>query len=165
MAKRPLLWGELGKPAAALLLFVMLLPGFSACPAFAEGEGARDAPRALDGAPPAAGKSSGEAVKQPKTEDSPKETSSGGAPATAKVSGTGPDSEAARLEDKDATAEAATTDKPAGASVSAPAAIAREVMPAGPKDTNAETKPAEAKAAENSPAPTKPAETKETLVP
>jgi hypothetical protein len=158
MAKRPLLRGELRKPAAALLLFVSLLPGFSALPAFAEGEGAQQAPQASDSTPQVAGKNGGEAVKQPGAEDLSKGTSSTNVPAAAKAAGTEPDGEAARQKDKDAKAEAAPADKPAGAGVPAPSAASQEAKPADAKDAKVEAKPAE-----NGPAPGKPAESKEAI--
>src|SRR5262249_51409932 len=93
MAKRPAVRDELGMPAAALLLVLMLLTGFPARPAFAGSEGAEQVPRALDGVPPVAGTNGGEAV-QPSAGEAPKEASSTGVPAAAKAAGAGPEASA-----------------------------------------------------------------------
>jgi hypothetical protein len=161
MAKRPLLRDELGMPAAALLLVIMLLTGFFMRPAFAEGEGAQQAPRVFYGTPPAAGQNDGEPVRQPAAEqpkaEQPKDASSTDAPASAKTAGAGPDGEAAKQ--KDATAEAQPAEKAAGASASAPSAAPQEVSP--PQAGFINPKDPEVKPAENNPAPRTPPEVKE----
>jgi hypothetical protein len=145
MAKRPLLRGKVGWPAAALLLFVSLLPSFCALPAFAEGDGTQQPARALDSAPPpAAGENGRDAAKLPVAGETPKEASSTGGPAVTRAAEA---AEGDGAKPKDVSSEA----KPADAT------------PAEGRDAKAEAKPAEAKPGENGPAPRNPAEPKEAI--
>ncbi len=126
MAKRPLLRGTREKPAAALLLSVLLPLGFSGTPASAEGENAQQAAPASNNAAPLAGEAS-----------KPQEASPDAKPAEAKPADTKPAE--AGTPSLPAPNEPVTAAKPSDAKPAGTAAT--PAKPAEGKDAAAAAKP------------------------
>ncbi len=153
MSKRPLLRGKLAKPAAALILSVLLPVGFAGIEASAEGESAKPAASAADSNAPGAGTKSKESVKQPAGE-SPKAASADAKPADANATKPQPGEQPA--EPKEAKAEAKSSDSKAESHPAEPKDVKAEAKPsdstaashpAEPKDAKAEAKPSDSKTA------------------
>ncbi|MBI4725447.1 MAG: DUF3108 domain-containing protein, partial [Rhodomicrobium sp.] len=136
MAKTPLLPGALGRPAAAILIPVLLLLSFATTRAYADGEGAPQASPAAESTAPAGGKKPEEAAKAPLAEAAdaaqaaPKETKAAEKPLDAKPADAAAADDKKPSEPKEAKAGA----NPADADSSAP-------KPAGAKEAKADPKP------------------------
>jgi hypothetical protein len=179
MAKRLLLRGSAGKPAASLLLFLLLSLGVMARSAFAADEPANTAIPATGSAAPDSGVKSGDDAKKPGVTEAPAGAAAGNAQPAARPVNSSDDGTARKKEGK---AEAASAEKPAEPRAPEQAAVPKEASadaktseakgvestpalrtPAEPKEAKADAKPSETKPAEIKPALRKPAEPKEAI--